>query len=222
LYLHNAGFWAEAYVLVEKALALQPDDHLLQNLKGHILQYSPDDPLYQDALAQSDSILIDFTFHILHNGRRREVQSGDTVYTGDQLQIGLKARQDSYLYLLNLDAGGNLYVLYPFKGKDHFIAAHSEIFIPSKVQYYKADAQIGKEIIYVVASHYPLDFLGYELDRILAEMNSQSRIQMLENIASRGFSAITQPQEEDAEEDAFKRMLKGKGLFVRKIVLNHF
>ncbi|MBD3385402.1 hypothetical protein GF407_10815, partial [candidate division KSB1 bacterium] len=47
LYLHNAGFWAEAYVLVEKALALQPDDHLLQNLKGHILQYSPDDPLYQ-------------------------------------------------------------------------------------------------------------------------------------------------------------------------------
>jgi hypothetical protein len=223
LYLHNTGFWAKAYDLVEQALALQPNDNLLQNLKTHILQYSPDDPFYQDALAQSDSILIDFTFHIFHDGRRREVQSGDTVYTGDQLQIGLKAQQeqDIYLYLLNLDAGGNLYVLYPFKGKDHFIAAGSEIFIPSKVQYYLADAQVGKEIIYVVASHFPLDFLGYELDRILAETTSQSNIQMLENIASRGFSAVTQPQKGDAEKDAFKRMLKGRGLFVRKIVLNH-
>ncbi len=222
LYLHNAGFWAEAYVFVDKALALQPDDHVLQNLKAHILQYAPDDPFYQNALAQSDTILVDFTFHILHNGRRREVQSGDTVYTGDQLQIGLKARQDTYLYLLNLDAGGNLYVLYPFKGKDHFIAAGSEIFIPSKVQYYLADAQVGKEIIYVVASRFPLDFLGYELDRLFIESKSQSNIDMLENIGSRGFSAVSQPVSDSSNKDTFKRLLKGKGLFVRKIILNHY
>ncbi len=222
LYLHQSAFWAEAYALVQEGLKINPNEIILKNLRNHLLQFEPEETFYEEALNQADTVLVDFTFHIFHKGKKREVTSGDTVYTNDRLQIGLKTRQDTYLYLMNLDAGGNIYVLFPHEGKDHFIPAQSDFFVPSHDKYFLADAQTGNEILYVVASQYPLDFLSFKLDQMVQESKAHENIQMLESFTSRGFSAVTQREYEVKDEDPFKRVLKGKGLFVRKIVLNHF
>jgi hypothetical protein len=146
------------------------------------------------------------------------------------LQIRLEASVDCYLFILNIDAGKKLYVLYPLQNQDHFLKGGKEIIIPKSGKYFQADNELGEEKLLLIASKVPLDFLAMELDKYFAVPGSYEKdFTATRGLADfRGLSTIVDEKGESVHHikeglETFKlsRLLKGKGLVVKEIVFKH-
>ena len=231
VFLLDRGFWAEAFVQAQKAMAGMADGGLIGNLLKAILNKRPDDSDYSEALRKTGQVVLRFSFHISKGGKLTEIENGDKVRSGDRMQIRIRPQADTYLFVLNLDAGGHLYVLFPRQEEDHFIRGGREIVIPAGNQYFVADEQTGEEKIFLVASTLPLDFLAHELDRYFAagpEGGNSRAVSTLDGLKARGFSEIAEEpgvkvQELHIGQEPLEltRYLLGKGLMVKEIRFSH-
>ncbi|MBN1895484.1 DUF4384 domain-containing protein [bacterium] len=229
--LLDEGFWAEAFVQAQEAMTGMPDRSMLQNLIQAILNQRPDDFHYSETLKNAEKVRLQFSFHIRKGERLVEIADGDTVRSGDRMQIRLQPPSDTYLFVLNLDAGRRLFVLFPRQDEDHFIPGGREIVIPAGNRYFLADTQTGEEKIFLVASALPLDFLAAELDRYFAagpEAGNNRAVSTLDGLMARGFSAITEDPGVKVQElhigpepVELTRFLLGKGLLVEEIRFTH-
>lgn len=229
-WLFDQGYWAEAYVYAQKGLAVDSENSVLINLQQAILNLRPEDTAFQNAIEKSGELSLRYSFHIKKGNRLQEIYTGSTVQSGDMMQIRLKASNDCYLFILNIDAANKLYVLYPLENQDHFLQGGKEIVFPEPGKYFQADDQVGQEKLYLIAAKVPLDYLAVELDKYFAAPSSGTRgftaTRGLTDI--RGFSKIVDEQGEPVHDiteglESFKlsRLLKGKGLVVKEIGFVH-
>jgi len=231
VFLLDRGFWAEAFVQAQNAMAGMADSGMIQNLVKAILNQKPDDFHYSETLKNAEKVVLRFSFHIQKSGRLIEIEDGDSVRSGDRMQIRIRPQSDTYLFVLNLDAGRHLYVLFPMQEEDHFIRGGREIVIPAGNRYFMADTQTGEEKIFLVASALPLDFLAHELDRYFAagpEEGNSRAVSTLDDLITRGFYVITEDSGVKVQElrigpepIELTRFLLGKGLMVKEIRFFH-
>lgn len=227
-YLADEGFWAEAYVYVQRGLGLDPDDPVLQKIRQAILSERPADIVFKESLKESGVFTVHYSFHIKDENELREIYDGGTVHTGDLMQISVQTYEDCYLFILNQDAGGNLYVLFPFEGQSHALSGGRRVGIPGPGRYYKADRQTGEERLYLIASKEPLDYFTFELDRYFSTSPLKRGEFELPNTLARGFSALVEDKGKPLVELApgsadieLSRFLEGKGLLVKEIRFKH-
>jgi len=96
-----------------------------------------------NTLVSGDSLSLYYSFHIKQQNNLIEIFDGDIVHSGDKMQIRAKVSKDSYLYILNQDAGNNIYVLFPFEGASNLLTSNRQVVIPAENKYVEADSQIG-------------------------------------------------------------------------------
>lgn len=230
IYLLEEGFWVEAYHTANQAEEQGADPGVVKNLKVAIINNRPEDILYQQAVHESGPLGLRYSFHIKRDDELKEIYNGDVVHSGDLLKISVQPQKDCYLFILNFDAGGFLYVLFPHQGSDHFVEAGTKVQIPPDSQYFKADNQTGEEQLILIASKQPLDHLAIELDRYFSrQMPSQKPAQFTATDAlARGFSTVVEENGEPVQTlssgtESFKlsRFIEGEGLFVKEIKFHH-
>ncbi|WP_027892442.1 PEGA domain-containing protein [Calidithermus chliarophilus] len=104
-------------------------------------------------------------------------KSGNPVYeNGEQISIGVQVNQDAYVYLLSIDAGGDINPILPNRfDDDNFLRANeSRRFPPQGARYtYNVSGPNGQNRVLAVASKRKLD-IGRVLD---VANNYQPRVQ---------------------------------------------
>ena len=227
-YLFDQGFWAEAFSYVQQGLAIDPNYSVLMNLEQAILNLRPEDVAFQEAVEASSELSLRYSFHIKKQNQLQEIYSGGKVHSGDMMQIRLEASDGCFLFILNIDAGNNLYVLYPLENQDHFLHGGKQLVFPMPNRYFKADNFAGEEKLFLIASKIPLDYLAVELDKYFAAPTG-NRFDVTRGLTEiRGFSKVVDEKgetmhdiTEGLQSFTLSRLLKGKGLVVKEIVFEH-
>jgi len=110
----------------------------------------------QQVSKSSDEIQFYFAFYDA-NGRR--LREGDVVHENDQYQIMVQPFQRCYLYIINRDASGAVYPVFP---RDEIITTNplepgTEYYFPDGDNMLAFDDVVGIENFYIVASLSPLN-----------------------------------------------------------------
>ncbi|WP_353570338.1 DUF4384 domain-containing protein [Candidatus Albibeggiatoa sp. nov. BB20] len=87
------------------------------------------------------------------------MNEGSVLQSGDFYKIIVKPKQDSYLYIFQLDGANKLYRLFPMKhfktvqlGNVNPVKANQTYYLPAKNKSFKLDKQTGTEKLYLLAS----------------------------------------------------------------------
>lgn len=89
------------------------------------------------------------------NGNMKMFSEGDVLKSGDGFAIYVRASDDCYIYVYQVDALQKSYRLFPnpdFNTKDNPILPANDIWIPNTEQLFELDETTGKEYLYVFAS----------------------------------------------------------------------
>ncbi len=176
-----------------------------------------------------DSLALYYTFHIKKHNKLDEIFNGSTIHTGDKMQIRVKVSKDSYMYILNQDAGNNIYVLFPIDKASNFLPGNKEVIIPDENKYVEADSQVGVEKLYIIASIKPMEFIN---DMVLkyqsSPVNKRGTLNINEKIKNRGFSKIVEGKgiaiknlSKNSSDFDLDRYLKGKENLFKEISFLH-
>jgi hypothetical protein len=79
-----------------------------------------------------------------------EIKKGGVLKSGDRFKINFSIDKDAYVYVLSRDSLGKVSKLF-FEQ----VSIHKKYSIPN--EWYHLDDNIGKETIYIIASHKPID-----------------------------------------------------------------
>lgn len=94
---------------------------------------------------------------------------GTTLRSGDQFKLSFKTDGDGYVYVVNFDPSGKAEILFPHleAGSDNRVKGGQTYEIPasSDTWYYLDDVK-GEEILYIVASPFPIP----NLDSLVADL----------------------------------------------------
>jgi hypothetical protein len=93
-------------------------------------------------------------------------RGNDAVYEpGQQLQVKVRASDDSYLLVYEIDAEGAIHVLYPFRGHNEMIEARRTIRVPSENDEVELVVQepVGEAYLVAIASETPFRELPWYL-----------------------------------------------------------
>lgn len=128
-----------------------------------------------DAPATASSELTLEVTTSLRGSRTATLRSGDDVMSGDGIQIAVKPTVDAQLYVAYCDRNGQL-TLFP---RDDGIKAKAGkvTYAPSKDASIILDDQVGPEVLYVIASHRPLDVADPELTAAISRARSDAHVE---------------------------------------------
>lgn len=117
----------------------------------------------QTVSSQSSKTGLDFSIRYVYRhgqqGAFKPLNEGDVLQSGDFYKIIVTPKQDSYLYIFQLDGANKLYRLFPmdsFKnvqlGNANPVKANQTYYLPAKSKSFKLDKQTGTEKLYLLAS----------------------------------------------------------------------
>jgi hypothetical protein len=103
------------------------------------------------------------------NGIRRPVAPGDTLRTGDRLEMLVDVDSPSYVYITQVFPDGTAAVLFPESG-DFKVPADTATRVPPEGKWFELDKVTGDEHVVVIASGKPLDEADEEAKRALDDI----------------------------------------------------
>ncbi len=117
----------------------------------------------QTVSSQSSKTGLDFSIRYVYRhgqqGTFKPLNEGDVLQSGDFYKIIVTPKQDSYLYIFQLDGANKLYRLFPmdrFKGVQlgnvNPVKANQTYYLPKKNKSFTLDKQTGTEKLYLLAS----------------------------------------------------------------------
>jgi len=90
------------------------------------------------------------------------IKEGDTLYSNDHCRINFELGQDAYAYVLYYDSRGKLHQLYPDPAVEipQKVKGNTKYTIPAgENNWFKLDNHLGRETVFVLASHQPISGL---------------------------------------------------------------
>ncbi len=105
----------------------------------------------------------------LSSGVRHPVAPGDTLRTGDRIELLVEVDKPAYVYITQVFPDGNAAVLFPPSG-DFKVPADTATRIPTEGKWFELDEVTGEEHVVVIASAKPLDEADEEAKRVLDEI----------------------------------------------------
>ena len=163
------------------------------------------------------------------------VKDGSTLRSGDQFQISIRADRDCHAYVINQDASGAVYVLFPHEQAiSNRLTGGREYALPDRDLFYQLDDVVGLETFYLAVSPTPMADLEWIIGRI-EKLGSDAggMIAMLDGALksrggrTRGAGKVVPGRKKTAKltsgkaEEQVTEMIKGKGALVRVITLDH-
>jgi hypothetical protein len=121
-----------------------------------------------------NEIVLSLRVSALVGGVRRAVAPGQTLRTGDKVELFVSVDQPAYVYLAQVFADGTSAVLFPGDATDVKVAPGEPTRIPPAGQWFELDEHPGEENLVVVASAKPLEEADKEAKRALDEIRKQS------------------------------------------------
>jgi len=87
--------------------------------------------------------------------RPKKLEAGETLKSGDGYRVYFLPKQDAYVYVVQKDATGKLFYLFPnaeWTSKDNFVHANTPYWLPAKDRWFELDKTQGHETIHIIAS----------------------------------------------------------------------
>ena len=171
-------------------------------------------------------IEVEFSFIAVREGKSFSVKSGDTLKTGDRIHITVKPNQRCYVYMINQDAKGDVYSLFPNPSQRYMaLEAGVEYRIPSKGMSFELNENTGKEHIYITASQTPMN----DIEQLILKGKNKitEKDKLLETIATRGLAKVVKGNETVIELEnglsfnCITDILSGSGAFRYEVVFEH-
>lgn len=100
------------------------------------------------------------------------LESGDTLTSGDLVEVVVATDRPAYVYLVQRFADGSAVVLHPESG-DLQLQGGLETRLPEPGAWYRLDEATGEEHLYIVASEQPIGAADSVLAEALAEVRSE-------------------------------------------------
>lgn len=135
------------------------------------------------------SLNVQFSFMAIRGNESFTVQSGDTLLSGDNIHITVVPSQRCYIYIINQDAKGEVYSLFPNPAQRYrALNAGVEYHIPGNDLSFELDENTGKESLYLIASLNPIK----DIEKIVftSTKNVSEKQKLFGVISSRGFAKI--------------------------------
>ncbi len=163
------------------------------------------------------------------DGMEREVivKNGDTLHTGDQVKVNLKADKNCYLYVFYYDSRGEAGVLFPNPqiALDNNVVAGKEISLPGGDLAFELDDNAGAESLYFVASLKPMD----DVSKLLAQMEKagtgmkrQLGGRLRSVVGTRGlFTTSLKKPSNIGNHKQIMEVVKGKGSVLKVVEILH-
>jgi hypothetical protein len=97
-----------------------------------------------------------------------EVPDGGVLHSGDMFKLRFELQKDAYVYLLALDSGGNITILFPGANaeKPPKISANRNYMFPEKDQWLMLDKNTGQERFYLIVSPEPIGDIEKRIARL--------------------------------------------------------
>lgn len=102
-------------------------------------------------------------------GELRALAPGDTLKSGDFVEMYVKSSRTAFVYLVQFFPDGTAAVLYPQQGAAR-VPAGKELRIPAGTDWFQLDEHTGEEHVYLVASLEPLDKVAKTISDQVAEV----------------------------------------------------
>lgn len=106
--------------------------------------------------AEGDKVSLDLAVVYLGaDGKMHPVREGTVMTADDHYAVYLKAAQECYVYIYQVDTAGQTMRLFPnadFQTRGNLLKAGEEIWAPSDKSFYYLDENKGSETIYVIAT----------------------------------------------------------------------
>lgn len=171
-------------------------------------------------------IEVEFTFIAVHDGKSRKVASGDTLRTGDRLHVKVRPNQRCFIYVINQDASGAIYSLFPNPSQRYKALNASQTYeIPGAGSSFELDNTVGTEHIFITASATLLE----DIENLLFKDNDSvlEREKVVSSMRTRGFARIVQGNEtvvtleNGVNYKGVSDLLSGKGSFRHEVTFVH-
>ena len=156
--------------------------------------------------------------------------AGSVVRAGEAFQIWFKPDRDCYAYVINRDASGAMYVLFPHEQAiSNQLEAGRAYILPNREQAYQFDNISGTETFYLAVSPVSMDDLDWMIARI-RQGEGSSMAAMLDGTLKarmRGAGAVIAGPKRQVETlggrltQQVTQMLVGKGALVQVFTLEH-
>ena len=163
------------------------------------------------------------------------VKDGSVLRSGDQFQITLRAERDCHAYVINQDASGAAYVLFPHEeAVSNTLKGKREYALPDRDKFYELDEVVGLETFYLTVSPTPMVDLKWMISRIeKLGGDAKGMVALLDGTLktrgarTRGAGKVVSSKKNKALPSSGKtveqvtEIIEGKGALVRVISLDH-
>jgi hypothetical protein len=159
----------------------------------------------------------------LSTGVRRPVAPGDTLRTGDRIELLVEVDKPAYVYITQVFPDGTAAVLFP-DGGDFKVRADASTRIPPEGKWFELDDVTGEEHVVVIASERPLDEADEEAKRALDDIRKPAakaqkktrKKPMVLSLRTRGLMLV----EKDADK-SMKAKTDDKGVALFRFSFKH-
>jgi hypothetical protein len=162
------------------------------------------------------------------------VKDGSVLNSGDQFQISVRADRDCHAYVINQDASGAVYVLFPHEeAVSNSLSGRRDYVLPVQEKFYELDDVVGLETFYIAVSPTPMADLEWMIGQI-EKLGSDAKgmVAMLDGTLknrggrTRGAGKVVSGKKKGKlssgkSVEQVTEMIKGKGALVRVISLDH-
>jgi len=164
----------------------------------------------------------------LRGGRASQgLSSGDPVREGQEFQIWFKPDRECYAYVINRDASGAVYVLFPHdQAIANRLVGGQAYTLPEASQAYRFDQITGVETFYLVVSPVEMTDLEWMIRRMGKEGQGATAAMLDGTLRARGVGVVsqrkTQAEALDGQQmEQVTQMLKGNGAMIQIFTLDH-
>lgn len=176
-------------------------------------------------------------YFALYDSANKRIKEGDIVHNSDQYQIMVQPFQECYLYIVNKDASGAVYNLFPNENiqTNNPLIAGKEYYFPDTDYMYAFDEINGIENYYILASYNPIHDINVLFRQIKDSKDSDAAMKyaatveaQMKNKASRGggqivnkYSGVILEIKNKNNNEILVENLKSKGIIMRHIYIDH-
>jgi len=145
------------------------------------------------------------------------------VRSGDQIQIAFEAKQDCYAYVINQDASGQVFVLFPHEEAiSNALTAGLEYVLPDRGKFYELDDVVGEETFYLAVSRTPMSDLEWMIRRTKRGEDPSATAMLNGTLRARGLRAASRiVSDSDGSVSAPTGRVAGAGAMVEVVTITH-
>jgi hypothetical protein len=154
---------------------------------------------------------------------RVDTRKENVVKSGDRLQISIRSSQDCFAYVINRDASGKMYVLFPHQEAiPNDLTADRDYVLPDRAKYYELDETLGEETFYLAVSPAPMTDLQWMLNRVTHGGHPVDLEALEQTLRTRGVRAAARIVSSSAPSDIdTPTQLRGTGPLLQIVTFQH-